>query len=209
MFIYVGSPDSSLERRLLLRWGKYGVATHEGVKREADSLLARRYAAVEAAKSSQFFGIIVGSVAVVGVTEVCSRLEKILEGSSKQYVRLLFGKLTVAKLGNVPEVDCFVLVSCPQHEALYSREYPKPIVTPFDIEVAYGTREWSDEYKLDLSDLLLDSVDCDEENMTRDLLPNDCNLIDNRLRTWSGLEEQSKAPALALRGQHGVASVYY
>eukprot|EP00397_Hematodinium_sp_SG-2012_P039211 GEMP01042779.1.p1 GENE.GEMP01042779.1~~GEMP01042779.1.p1 ORF type:complete len:272 (+),score=57.24 GEMP01042779.1:409-1224(+) len=213
IFVYVGAPDSALERRLLLRWGYVGQIYREGVRIESDGALARRFRAVQTAKSAKFYGIIIGSVAVEGVTEACSRIEQILEKNGKKSVRLLFGKLSVAKLGNIPEVDCFVLVSCPQHEALHSKEYPMPIVAPFDIEVAFEAREWSTEYKLDLTDLLQDPVDWsnfdEEDALHTDIVSWHAGLLANSARTWGGLEsEPSKPLSLAVSGQHGVASRY-
>jgi len=213
IFIYVGEPHSPLERRLLLRWGDVAEIYRQGTRLESDDLLAKRYGAVEAVRRCELFGLVLGVAAVEGVTAVCTRLERMLEKKGKKSVRLLLGKLSVSKLGNVPEIDCFVLISCPHHEALSARDYPKPIVCPFDVEVACEAREWSTEYKLDIAELLDDSIDWssfdDEDALPTDIVSWQAGLIENRLRTWGGLEsEPSKEPALVIKGQHGIASRY-
>lgn len=69
------------------------------------------------------------------------------------------GKLNVAKMANFMEVDCYVLVSCPENSLIDSKvcythflskqggetqakshwneqEFYRPIVTPFELEIA-------------------------------------------------------------------------
>lgn len=183
-------------------------------KIDSGALLAQRYGAIEACRRGETYGLICGVAAIDGVIAVCTRLEEILRKRGKKSVRLLLGKLNVAKLGNIPEIDCFILVSCPHHEALMDiKSFAKPVVTPFDIEVAFEAREWSTEYKLDIAELLEDPVDWsqfdDEEELPTDIVSWQAGLVENSLRTWGGLESETyKEPVLAIPGQHGIASGY-
>ncbi|RIB17975.1 hypothetical protein C2G38_2086957 [Gigaspora rosea] len=43
------------------------------------------------------------------------------------------GKLNAAKMANFMEIDC---VSCPANSLLDSKEFYRPIVTPFELEIA-------------------------------------------------------------------------
>lgn len=64
-------------------------------------------------------------------------------------------KLNLAKLANFHEIDIYVLIACPENSLLDSSEFYKPVVTPFEMEVACNKkREWSGEYVTDFRDLL-------------------------------------------------------
>lgn len=46
------------------------------------------------------------------------------------------GKLNVPKMANFLEIDLFVLVACPENSLVDSQEFYKPVVTPFEMEIA-------------------------------------------------------------------------
>jgi diphthamide biosynthesis protein 2 len=46
------------------------------------------------------------------------------------------GKLNVPKLANFQEIDIFVIVACPENSLVDSKEFFKPIITPFELEIA-------------------------------------------------------------------------
>lgn len=53
------------------------------------------------------------------------------------------GKLTPAKLGNFLEVETWVLVACGENSLVEAhKEFLRPIITPWELEVALGEREW-------------------------------------------------------------------
>ena len=67
----------------------------------------------------------------------------------------LVGKINAAKLLNFPEIDVFVLVACPENSLLDSKALFKPVVTPFELELALCEgREWDGHYSADFRDLL-------------------------------------------------------
>ena len=53
-----------------------------------------------------------------------------------QYYTIAVGKLNVPKMANFLEVDVFVLVACPENSLLDSSQFYKPVVTPYEMEVA-------------------------------------------------------------------------
>ena len=53
-----------------------------------------------------------------------------------QYYTIAVGKLNVPKMANFLEIDVFVLVACPENSLLDSQEFYKPVVTPFEMEIA-------------------------------------------------------------------------
>ncbi len=56
--------------------------------------------------------------------------------SLSQYYTIAVGKLNVPKMANFLEVDVFVLVACPENSLLDSSQFYKPVVTPYEMEVA-------------------------------------------------------------------------
>lgn len=83
-----------------------------------------------------------------------------------------------AKLANFMEVECFVLVACPENtlidskvrsplfatpltlmtDFLSSQEFLRPIVTPFELELALTSKSWTGDYILDFTTLLATST---------------------------------------------------
>jgi len=77
------------------------------------------------------------------------------------------GKLNPSKLANFLEIECFVLVACPENSLIDSKEFFKPIITPFELEIAISTEKpWTGEYILDFGRLLesdIGSVEADRD----------------------------------------------
>jgi diphthamide biosynthesis protein 2 len=54
------------------------------------------------------------------------------------------------------QIDIFVLIACPENSLLDSKEFYRPIVTPYEVELAFNAnREWSQGYILEFQHLLL------------------------------------------------------
>ena len=169
--LYVGPPSSTLERCALLRFGAVcpiwrfcsqgGDSTiREGSGRLerifSDALLQKRYRYVEAAKSAATIGILL--VAAGGPTTLgralAQRLEILLTKGGRKHYRFVVGQPTQEKLGNFPEVECYVLLSGPEQFTWDVKDLMVPICTPFELEVALGARRWTGAYITDLEELL-------------------------------------------------------
>lgn len=88
-------------------------------------------------------GIVVGTLSTASYLSVLDRLKELCKSSGKKYYVFSVGKLNVAKLSNFPEVDVFVLLSCPYNIMLDWSSYYRPIVTPFEIEIAFNSfKSW-------------------------------------------------------------------
>jgi len=81
------------------------------------------------------------------------------------------GKPTPSKLANYQEIECFVLVACPENSLLLTsqdegKQYLRPIITPWEAEVALvGKKTWEDGWRLgwDAADEEVDEVAEQEE----------------------------------------------
>lgn len=89
-------------------------------------------------------GIVVGALSVRGYLRVVDRVKTLCKKAGKKFIVLSVGKINVAKLSNFADaVDVFVWISCPFNIMLETSEYPHPILTPFELEVACDPRrQW-------------------------------------------------------------------
>jgi len=77
-----------------------------------------------------------------------------------RFYTFVVGKLNPAKLANFPEIDCYVIVACPENSLqLDVKEFYRPVITPFELEVALNTaRTWTGNYITDFRQLLPGAV---------------------------------------------------
>ncbi|XP_070563663.1 2-(3-amino-3-carboxypropyl)histidine synthase subunit 2-like isoform X1 [Ptychodera flava] len=117
--------------------------------------LMKRYYLIEKAKDAHVVGIVAGTLGVANYLDVISRLKEMIKLAGKKSYMFVMGKINVPKMANFMEVDVFVLVACPENSLLDSSEYYKPIVTPFEMELACNqAREWTGEYETDFRQIL-------------------------------------------------------
>ena len=100
-----------------------------------------------------------------------AHLRQVLTHAHKKAYTISVGKLNPAKLANFPEIECFVLVACPENSLVDSKvflnilsnrstsqdnqEFFRPIVTPFELQLALQpSRTWTGEYVLDFDEVL-------------------------------------------------------
>jgi diphthamide biosynthesis protein 2 len=132
----------------------------------------KRYGVVQKARDADVFGIVVGTLGVSSYLPALEYLRKLLKKHKKKSYTMAVGKLTPAKLGNFLEVETWVLVACGENSLIESyKEFMKPIITPWELEVALGEREWvtsgdmdgKGQYTLDFASVLHDSRGHEEE----------------------------------------------
>lgn len=158
---YVGQEGATL-RNFMMTWNRCsfcsfdpktstGRAESVGVNRT----LMKRYYAIERAKDAGVVGILVGTLGVADYLSIIEQLKETIHRAGKKSYMFAMGKLNVPKLANFLEIDIFVLIACPENSLLDSSDFYKPVVTPFEMEVACNSnREWSEEYVTDFRHLL-------------------------------------------------------
>lgn len=122
--------------------------------REQSRLLARRYYLVEKAKNSQIFGLVVCTLAAAQYARSIHRMMRLIRGAGRRAYLLSVGKVNEPKLLNFPEVECFVMVSCPLSVLLKRQGViaTSDVITPVELEFALGEgREWTGEYSTDFT----------------------------------------------------------
>lgn len=118
-------------------------------------LLMRRYAVVQKARDADIFGILVGTLGVASYLPLIKRIRANLKRAHKKSYTISVGKLNPAKLANFLEVECFVLVACPENSLIDAKDFLRPIVTPYELEIALQAEQsWTGRYVLDFEKLL-------------------------------------------------------
>ncbi|KAI3355095.1 hypothetical protein L3Q82_017964 [Scortum barcoo] len=158
---YVGQEGATL-RNFMMTWNRCSFCSFNPItmtgRTESVSInraLMKRYYAIERAKDANVVGILVGTLGMADYLTVIQQLKETISRAGKKSYMFAMGKLNVPKLANFLEIDIFVLIACPENSLLDSSEFYKPVVTPFEMEVACNKkREWSEEYVTDFRQLL-------------------------------------------------------
>ncbi|GAA6060596.1 hypothetical protein JCM10212_004575 [Sporobolomyces blumeae] len=163
--LYWLGPESLALTNLLMTHGRCRIWSYDPTMRScrlestrANRMLMRRYALVEKAKDADVVGILVGTLGVAAYLPLITHLRKLIASHHKKSYTVAVGKLNPAKLANFIEVECFVLVACPENTMIDSKEFLRPIVTPFELELALTSKAWTGHYILDFAELLAEST---------------------------------------------------
>lgn len=158
---YIGQEGLTLTN-FMMTWNRCSFSSFDPVTRTGriesiniNKALMKRYYAVERAKDAGVVGILVGTLGVANYLTVIEQLKDIIHKAGKKSYMFAMGKINVPKLANFLEIDVYVLVACPENSLLDSSEFYRPVVTPFEMELACNKhREWTGEYVTDFRDLL-------------------------------------------------------
>nr|XP_057916899.1 2-(3-amino-3-carboxypropyl)histidine synthase subunit 2 [Doryrhamphus excisus] len=158
---YIGQEGATL-RNFMMTWNRcafssFDPATSTGRAESVgvNRMLMKRYYVIERAKDAKVVGILVGTLGVANYLSIIQQLKETIHKAGKKTYMFAMGKLNVAKLANFMEIDVFVLIACPENSLLDSGDFYRPVVTPFEMEVACNrNREWSEEYVTDFGHLL-------------------------------------------------------
>ncbi|MGH0163597.1 UNVERIFIED_CONTAM: hypothetical protein FKN15_077074 [Acipenser sinensis] len=164
----------------------------------------KRYYLIERAKDSKVVGILVGTLGVADYLSIIDHLKDLIRKAGKKSYVFVMGKLNVPKLANFLEIDIYVLVACPENSFLDCSEFYRPVVTPFEMEVACNkNREWTGEYVTSFRDLLpgaCSHVEFPNPDPDADGDDTDVSLITGALRSsyWNNSESQDNLPGSSL-----------
>ncbi|KAG5181794.1 putative diphthamide biosynthesis protein [Tribonema minus] len=115
--------------------------------------LMRRYHQIQRAKEASVIGIVGAGMGVAGSSDIMCSLRAAVEDAGRKAYAFAVGRVNAAKLGNFAGVEAFCLVACAESSLLDTHEFPVPIVTPLELQIALGLREWDGFYSTDISDL--------------------------------------------------------
>jgi 2-(3-amino-3-carboxypropyl)histidine synthase len=107
-----------------------------------DMVLRQRYAAIARSKESMEFGILLCVKPGQQRINLVYKVKETLEVFNKKSYVIALEDLSPTLLQGFTGIDCFVNTGCPRVAIDDYLRYPKPIITPVELEVALGKRKW-------------------------------------------------------------------
>lgn len=114
---------------------------------------------IEKCKDAQTLGIVVGTLAARGYLDIVKHVQSLARHRNIRTYLISVGKVNPAKLANFMEIDCFVLVGCPENDLFTSRDFYKPLLSVYEVEMALNAAwqgELAPNYSLEFGDVLPD-----------------------------------------------------
>ncbi|KAF2276688.1 putative diphthamide biosynthesis protein Dph2 [Westerdykella ornata] len=119
--------------------------------------LRRRYAIITSLSSAPIFGILINTLSVKNYLHILSHVQSLIAAAGKKSYTFVVGKVNAAKVANFSEVAGWVVIGCWESSLMESKEFWKPIITPFELEmVLMGDEErvWTGEWEADFQKVL-------------------------------------------------------
>ena len=110
---------------------------------------ALRRDAIDQARKASKFGIILGTLGRQGAPHLLSRLEGLLGEAGLPYTVVLLSEIFPHKLELFDEIDAWIQIACPRLSIDWGYAFPKPLLSPYEAEVALRSTEWKEIYPMD------------------------------------------------------------
>lgn len=108
-----------------------------------DRILRRRFAAIQSTKDAESFLVIVCSKVGQNRSSEADRVVELIRAHGRRAHKLIIEEISPMSLMSY-QVDAFVNTACPRIAMDDSARYHKPMLTPPELEIALGDREWAD-----------------------------------------------------------------
>lgn len=119
--------------------------------------LRRRYATTVKLATVPIFGILVNTLSVKDYMGILGHVKKRIAEAGKKSYTFVVGKVNAAKIANFSEVGGWVVIGCWESSLLESKDFWKPVITPFELELALASdtdRVWSGQWSSDFQAVL-------------------------------------------------------
>jgi len=116
---------------------------------EVEKMKDIRLAAINKAKTCKTFGLVLGTLGRQGSPPIFRRLRKLLKSKGKTVVPFLMAEINPDKLALISQIDAWIQIACPRLSIDWAGGFTKPILTPYEVEVAMNETSWKDVYPMD------------------------------------------------------------
>lgn len=106
-----------------------------------DRILRRRFAAIQGARDAESFLVIVCSKVGQNRSGLADEMVSLLRRHGRAAHKVIIEEINPTALMSY-QVDAFVNTACPRIAMDDAARYPKPMLTPPELEIALGEREW-------------------------------------------------------------------
>jgi 2-(3-amino-3-carboxypropyl)histidine synthase len=107
-----------------------------------------RFARIAKAMDAESFGIIVSSKKGQSRMELAKLLKNMIHKEKKEAFILVMDDVSPELLTPFMDIDAFVMTACPRIAIDDANMYKKPLLTPQELEIVLGKRDWED-YMMD------------------------------------------------------------
>ena len=125
------------------------------------ALLRRRYALLASLKTASIFGILINTLSVKNYLHILGHVKAQITAAGKKFYTFVVGKVNAAKVANFSEVDGWVVIGCWESSLIDSKDFWKPIITPFELRLAFQSdaeRVWTGEWTSNFEAVLADKA---------------------------------------------------
>ncbi|OJD24860.1 diphthamide biosynthesis protein 2 [Blastomyces percursus] len=169
--------------------------------------LRRRYAILTLLSTVSIFGILINTLSVKNYLHIVEHVKAQIAAAGKKSYTFVVGKLNAAKVANFSEIGGWVVIGCWESSLVDSSDFWKPVITPFELELALKgdmDRVWTGEWQSDYQAILditkaRNSSQNPGQNIHRDHPTSDANADDDGDGVDVGSEEESAPPEFDLR----------
>ncbi|HJO42449.1 MAG TPA: diphthamide biosynthesis enzyme Dph2 [Candidatus Thalassarchaeaceae archaeon] len=113
-----------------------------------ERILRQRMGLIFAVDNANSFGILIGEKPGQMRRNLAIRMKRLLETHGKKGYLLALDHVGPELIDFYP-VDAFVNTACPRIAIDDAVKYDKPLITPFELEVALGEKQWENGYLFD------------------------------------------------------------
>ncbi|KIV77547.1 diphthamide biosynthesis protein 2 [Exophiala sideris] len=210
---HISDPPTSLLLTLTSRManirvyntGTFSNSTSAALESSTRLLLRRRYALITSLTTVSIWGILINTLSVKNYLDVLSHIQKQIASAGKKSYLFVVGKLNPAKIANFSEIGGWVVIGCWESSLIDSKEFYRPIITPFELDLALqsdDTRLWTGEWRADFQAVLEDAAKHEEQarlSNNHDMPPSNSDGDDANSGTTTDSESESEPPEFDLR----------
>ena len=119
--------------------------------------LRRRYALLTSLNTVSVFGILINTLSIKNYLHIVEHVKQMIRAAGKKSYTFVVGKVNAAKVANFSEIGGWVVIGCWESSLIESKDFWKPVITPFELELALKSDEervWSGEWRGDFQEML-------------------------------------------------------
>lgn len=119
--------------------------------------LRRRYAIITSLTTVPIWGILINTLSVKNYLHIVDHVKERIAAAGKKSYMFVVGKLNAAKVANFSEIGGWVVIGCWESSLVDSKEFWKPVITPFELELALkgdAERVWTGAWQSDFQAVL-------------------------------------------------------
>lgn len=119
--------------------------------------LRRRYALLTSLTTVPIWGILINTLSVKNYLGIVDHVKEKIAAAGKKSYMFVVGKLNAAKVANFSEIGGWVVIGCWESSLVDSKDFWKPVITPFELELALQgdtERVWTGAWQSDFQAIL-------------------------------------------------------